>query len=388
MGILAIATEPTAFVSKQQVGSFMSTTQIPPRNPPPRAAPVVRSLGENELYDARYWESIYLEDHSTPRLLIQLQDDLSRARRREAFWISVVVHMIVILLIVNSDRLIRLLPQRALIVATSALDNQKDVTFLEMPADEQKVSKRPDTNIISDKDRTAMSRAPQLDREELKRILDANRPGAPGLTAPPAESQPAPPASGAGQSPQQQPAPSAPPVDRNLQAKLTAPPSNPFAKNAPMSVGSQIAQAAQAAAANRGRFGGDNGNYGLGIGARPTAAMGPMDVLTDTMGVDFGPYLQRVLHDVKMNWYNLIPESARAPIMKKGKVSIEFAIMKDGSVAGMKLIATSGDVALDRGAWGGITASNPFPPLPGEFGGQYLALRFHFYYNPDKSDLE
>jgi len=95
-----------------------------------------------------------------------------------------------------------------------------------------------------------------------------------------------------------------------------------------------------------------------------------------------------VLHDVKMNWYNLIPESARAPIMKKGKVSIEFAIMKDGSVAGMKLIATSGDVALDRGAWGGITASNPFPPLPNEFGGQYLALRFHFFYNPDKSDLE
>ena len=31
--------------------------------------------------------------------------------------------------------------------------------------------------------------------------------------------------------------------------------------------------------------------------------MGPLEVLTDTMGVDFGPYLQRVLHDVRMNWY-------------------------------------------------------------------------------------
>ncbi len=112
--------------------------------------------------------------------------------------------------------------------------------------------------------------------------------------------------------------------------------------------------------------------------------MGPLEVLTDTMGVDFGPYLQRVLHDVRMNWYNLIPESAQAPIMKKGKVTIEFAILKDGTVAGMKLISTSGDVALDRGAWGGITASNPFPPLPNEFGGQYLALRFAFFYNPDK----
>jgi hypothetical protein len=54
----------------------------------------------------------------------------------------------------------------------------------------------------------------------------------------------------------------------------------------------------------------------------------------------------------------------------------------------MKLIATSGDTALDRAAWGGITASDPFPPLPTEFGGQYLALRFRFYYNPDKGEME
>jgi TonB family protein len=90
---------------------------------------------------------------------------------------------------------------------------------------------------------------------------------------------------------------------------------------------------------------------------------------------------------VKQNWYTLIPEAARAPLMKKGKVSIEFAIPKDGKVAGLQLEGSSGDVSLDRAAWGGITASNPFPPLPAEFGGQYLALRFHFYYNPDGSDL-
>jgi TonB family protein len=111
-------------------------------------------------------------------------------------------------------------------------------------------------------------------------------------------------------------------------------------------------------------------DYGLGMGKKPTASMGPLEVLTDTMGVDFRPYLQRVLHDVRMNWYNLIPESARFPVMKKGRVTIEFAILKDGQVAGMKLVKTSGDLELDRGAWGGITGSNPFPPLPAEFGGQ------------------
>jgi len=108
-----------------------------------------------------------------------------------------------------------------------------------------------------------------------------------------------------------------------------------------------------------------------------------VEVLSDTHGVDFGPYLQRVLHDVKMNWYSLIPENARPPIRKKGKVSIEFAILKDGHIAGMRFEpgGSSGDVALDRAAWGGITASDPFLPLPAEFHGPNLALRFHFFYN-------
>ena len=139
---------------------------------------------------------------------------------------------------------------------------------------------------------------------------------------------------------------------------------------------------------NRGGYGGDNGDYGLGQGKQAGGAIGPLDVLSDTMGVDFGPYLARVLHDVRENWYRIIPESARAPLMKKGKVSIEFAILKNGQVAGLQIVGTSGDVALDRAAYGGITASKPFPPLPAEFGGQYLALRFHFYYNPDKNDMQ
>ena len=129
------------------------------------------------------------------------------------------------------------------------------------------------------------------------------------------------------------------------------------------------------------------GDYGLGQGRQPTSAVGNLDVLSDTMGVDFGPYLARVLHNVRVNWYNLIPEVARPPLMKKGKVAIEFAILKDGRVAELRRVASSGDISLDRAAWGGITASNPFPPLPAEFGGQFLALRFYFYYNPDENDL-
>jgi TonB family protein len=152
-----------------------------------------------------------------------------------------------------------------------------------------------------------------------------------------------------------------------------------------MSAGSAIQQAAEAAASRRGAGGaGQEGDFGLGTGAHG-AQMGPFEILSDTQGVDFAPYLQRILQVVRQNWYLLIPESAE---MKKGKLAVEFAITKDGNVADMRLVASSGDVALDRPAWGSITNSNPFPPLPREFNGPYLTLRFRFYYNPDKADLQ
>ena len=158
---------------------------------------------------------------------------------------------------------------------------------------------------------------------------------------------------------------------------------NPFKLGGATTPGSAIQQATLDAETKRGG-GGQAGEFGLGTGAHGRQ-MGALEILSNTQGVDFGPYVAKVLQDVRKNWYRLIPKS---DLMKKGKLAIEFAITKDGKVAGMKLTDTSGDVALDRAAWGGITASNPFPPLPSDFGGQYLALRFRFYYNPDKSELE
>ncbi len=87
---------------------------------------------------------------------------------------------------------------------------------------------------------------------------------------------------------------------------------------------------------------------------------------------------------VRQNWYALIPADAKT---KKGKLAIEFALSNDGHVRAMKLVATSGDQSLDRAAWGGIIRSDPFPPLPAAYKGNQLALRFRFFYNPDKSDL-
>lgn len=113
----------------------------------------------------------------------------------------------------------------------------------------------------------------------------------------------------------------------------------------------------------------------------PYSPFGPVEILSDTYGYDFGPYLYGVIQSTKGNWYKLIPDKARPPLNMKGKVSIQFAIMKDGKVGGMKLEEPSGEVSLDRAAWGSIVQSSPFPPLPAEFSGQYVLLRLKFLYN-------
>ncbi|HEY1264588.1 MAG TPA: hypothetical protein VGF06_13765, partial [Terriglobales bacterium] len=66
----------------------MPATEIPPS----RSVPPAQLPEGGDLYDAVRWETAYRDLHNTPALLIQLQDDLARSRRREAFWISVVFH--------------------------------------------------------------------------------------------------------------------------------------------------------------------------------------------------------------------------------------------------------------------------------------------------------
>ena len=360
----------------------MPVTQIPSRDPlTPSEQPEQR-----DLFEAQHWETAYrgFNPDDVPHLLIQLQDDLSRARKREAIWLSVILHLFVVILLWNSEKLMGLLPHRTLDLAIQAnADQSKDAMFLELPPDAQKLMRRPDAKVISDKDRIATSKAPQINREELRKILESARPGRPG------ENVQQPPAQGQAAQNQQPPAPQensgfAQPQPSDQTAQLRMPPQNrPMPDfNARMTAGSMIDQAAQAAAANHGRYGGSGqaGDYGS-PGRSGAKALDQAEILTDTMGVDFGPYLTRIVQIVKQNWYNLMPPSVYPPILKQGKLSIEFVILKDGKTANMTVHTSSGDVALDRAAWASITASTPFPPLPKEFPGQILGLRFYYFYN-------
>ena len=339
----------------------MSTTHIPPRDPSPAPASTQPRPNGAELYDPNHWEDAYRNSQvfDPPKLLIQLQDDLSRSRQREAFWISVIVHVVIGAIFWNSAFFLQFFPHRHTLDSTNDWMKQRDTTFIELPTDAQRITKRPETNVISDKDRVATHNAP-LDPNELKRIIEASRRGAQA-----AQSQ-APQQAAAQNNPGPQ-APSAPREEHPIQpqqeiAQLKPPPEGPKVLfGGTVSAGAAVEQAARAAATNRGGYAGESGDTGFSQGRQGGAASN-LDILSDTMGVDFGPYLARVLHDVRLNWYNLIPESARSPLFKQGKVSIQFAILKDGRVSTMQLTGSSSDVALDRAAWGGINGSNPFPP--------------------------
>jgi len=371
----------------------MPITQIPFQDPvAPPEKPQPEQLG---LYDADDWEAAYRDwEDRVPHLLIQLQDDLARSRKREALWLSIIFHMVLAVLLLEFNFIEKYIPWHHVVAVAVNPSKNRDVTFLTLPPDLQKVPRKPNTNILSDKDRIAMSRHPELDPKELRRSLPSPAPGAPGMRGPKAAAPQAQ-AMAQNQPPiqQQQVQPQGgvrPQVENNQTAQLQIPArpnnNNVFNKYAAgMSAGSAIQQATQAAAASRAGGGGQGGDFGLGTGAHGRQ-LGALDILSDTQGVDFGPYLQRIVEEVRRNWYTAMPESAW--MGKKGKLAIEFAINKDGSIADMRLVATSGDVALDRAAWSGIYTSKPFPPLPNEFNGPYLALRFRFYYNPDKSDLE
>jgi TonB family protein len=337
----------------------------------------------------------HLERHELLQVMDELQDERSRARLREVFWVSIIIHMVVFWFLLYGPKYV--FHQVRVRDPFSVLkDREKQLTYLDLPPDLQK-AKPKHPNVISDKDRVAQSKRPTLDRKTLEELEAMKRAGPPAPQ--PAEKQgqtPQPPA------PQQQQAQAAPPppqpmpqqrqqpaqpLHQNDQAQLEAPkpaPTQPNFNTGGMTAGQAIQQAARNAM-RQGQVGG-GGDMGANAPSAHPGVNGAVDILSDTMGVDFGPYIRRVIYDTERSWWPIIPESARPPISKQGKVGIRFKILPDGSVKEMILELPSGDVALDRAAWGGITGASPYPPLPKQFKGPFLELRFLFLYNIKPGD--
>jgi len=128
-----------------------------------------------------------------------------------------------------------------------------------------------------------------------------------------------------------------------------------------------------------GRPGGAGGMVISPDGASEATALRQMQLLSDPLGVDFKPYLLQVLAKVRRNWMAIVPDSARTG--RRGLVLIQFSIDRSGGVPKLVIASTSGITAFDRAAVAGISASNPFPPLPGSYKGDQIRLQMAFSYN-------
>jgi TonB family protein len=111
----------------------------------------------------------------------------------------------------------------------------------------------------------------------------------------------------------------------------------------------------------------------------PGRIQSSLQLLSDAQGVDFKPYLIRILATVRRNWLAIIPESAH--MGRRGRVLLQFIIDRGGAVPKLVIAMPSGTEAFDRAAVAGISASLPFPPLPPEFKGGEVRLQFSFTYN-------
>jgi TonB family protein len=105
-----------------------------------------------------------------------------------------------------------------------------------------------------------------------------------------------------------------------------------------------------------------------------------LELLSDPQGVDFRPYLLQILNSVRRNWFAVIPESARLGV-DKGRVALQFAILRNGEVPKLVISSSSRSQPLDRAAVAGVSASNPFPALPADFKGNEIRVQFVFLYN-------
>jgi TonB family protein len=88
-----------------------------------------------------------------------------------------------------------------------------------------------------------------------------------------------------------------------------------------------------------------------------------VDVLSDTRGVDLGPYMRTAIFNLKSHWLSSAQKTGRQSAGEAALPIISFTIEPNGKTTSVTLEHGSGDVKLDRAAWTAITTTD-FSALP------------------------
>lgn len=329
-----------------------------------------------------------------PKLFVEVDvaDERMASRLRETFLVSVIVHLLVLLTLVTNPAIFeKLFPG-----ATLTNPRPQEVTVLYQPSEAPKppaLPNRPEVPPEVAKEK----REPPLTEPVLPRLFA--RPVVPPPPRPPGLGEK--PEAGGGEKDLQarqlppiglpefsEPSKGPPPRQPALEPIKPTPSPSQAQLQLPalLSQGKGTEAILRGLAKERAAGGGQGlaGGYPGPDAGHPNLNIPGPQILSDTMGVDFNPYLLRVYLRVRQNWYAVIPEIAR--LGRQGKVALEFSIMRDGGVPDLALVAGSGTDSMDTAALSSIRLSVPFPALPAEFPGSFVRLRFIYFYNIPISD--
>jgi protein TonB len=112
----------------------------------------------------------------------------------------------------------------------------------------------------------------------------------------------------------------------------------------------------------------------LGTPSGTGQQIGPL--FFDPQGADFTVWMNQFKNEVYRNW--IVPQPALMGF--RGHVDIEFTVERDGSLSSLRVLNSSGTVSLDRAAENALRGSR-FLSLPADFAPARVTMRAIFYYN-------
>ena len=102
------------------------------------------------------------------------------------------------------------------------------------------------------------------------------------------------------------------------------------------------------------------------------------DIQFDSMGVDFGPWLERFKRQIERNW--IVPEAAMS---LKGRVAIQFYVLRSGTLLELHVAQPSTIESFNTSAMTALKLSNPTSALPAEYPADRVFFTVTFHYNED-----
>lgn len=124
-----------------------------------------------------------------------------------------------------------------------------------------------------------------------------------------------------------------------------------------------------------------------GQGGRPALSYGQFPTGAGEAGIGFGDaafgdrystYVNAITRAISNNWLKSMVDSR---VQRAPRVYLTFTISRDGRISNVDVQQSSGIPSLDRSAQRAVLASDPLPPLPSDYRGSDINVRFYFEYS-------